>query len=211
MKITKHEHACVVLEDQGKKVIIDPGEFTPTFGSLDNVVAVVVTHVHGDHFSADHLQQIIQASPDVVILTTDEVRNSWQDPHAKAVHAYENHQVGPFSFRFFGEKHAVIHSSTPVPENVGVLVNDFFYYPGDSVIEADRTVAVLAIPACAPWLKIGEAMDLITVTAPKRVFPTHDAMLSDIGHSINNNWLSKAAEGVHAEYTPLKPGESFDY
>ncbi|HEV7453812.1 MAG TPA: MBL fold metallo-hydrolase [Candidatus Saccharimonadales bacterium] len=211
MKITKHEHACVVLEDQGKKVIIDPGDFTPTFGSLDNVVAVVVTHVHGDHFSAGHLQQIIQTNPDVIIFTTDEIVNSWQDPHAKAVHAYEDHQAGPFSFRFFGEKHATIHSSVAVPDNVGVLVNNSFYYPGDSLIEADRDVTVLAIPACAPWLKIGEAMDLITVTAPKRVFPTHDAMLSDIGHKTADSWLSQAAAVVQAEYMPLKPGESFDY
>jgi L-ascorbate metabolism protein UlaG (beta-lactamase superfamily) len=211
MNITKHEHACVVLEDQGKKVIIDPGEYTPTFGSLDNVVAVVVTHVHADHFNNDHLQQIIQANPDVVIFTTDEIVNSWQDRHAKAVHAYEDHEAGPFRFRFYGDKHAVIHPSVARPDNIGVAVNGSFYYPGDSLVEADIDVQVLAIPASAPWLKIGDAMDLITVTAPKRVFRTHDALLSDIGRGSVDHWLGEACKQVQAEYAPLSPGESFEY
>jgi hypothetical protein len=33
---------------------------------------------------------------------------------------------------FHGGRHSVIHSSIPVIDNVGVLVNDAFYYPGDS-------------------------------------------------------------------------------
>jgi L-ascorbate metabolism protein UlaG (beta-lactamase superfamily) len=211
MKLTKYTHACIVLEDQGQKLIIDPGQFTNDFGNLDNVVAVVVTHVHGDHFHADHLQNIIQVNPNVVIFTTDEVRNSWQDPHAQAVHAYEDHQAGPFGLRFFGDKHAVIHASTPVPDNIGVQVNGTFYYPGDSLAEADGNITMLAIPACAPWLKIGEAMDLITVTKPQHVIPTHDAMLSEIGEMINDNWLRQAAEGVQAEYKRLHSGESLEY
>ncbi|HSX17245.1 MAG TPA: MBL fold metallo-hydrolase [Patescibacteria group bacterium] len=211
MKVTKYAHACVVLEDQGKKVVIDPGEFANDFGGVDNIAAVVVTHMHGDHFSPEHLQAIVGANPDVVVYTVPEVAEQWGDPHAKVVHAYEDHTTGPFTFRFVGELHALIHSSVPQPQNIGVYINNGFYYPGDSFVLADRDVSVLAVPACAPWLKIGEAMDFLTASKPARCFPTHDIMLSDTGHDFTNSWLSMAAKTAGTNYTPLKPGESFDY
>lgn len=211
MKVTKYAHACVVLEEQGNKVIIDPGNFTPDFGSVEQVAAVVITHVHPDHFDPEHVQMIIAANPGVVVFTTDEVAKAWGDPHATVVHAYEDHTAGAFSFRFFGELHAEIHHTVPRPENIGVLVNGSFYFPGDSFVLADRDVAVLAMPAAAPWLKIGEAMDFLEATKPQRCFPIHDALLSDVGHTSVNKWLSQAAETVQAAYTPLQPGESFEY
>jgi L-ascorbate metabolism protein UlaG (beta-lactamase superfamily) len=35
MKLTKFQHACIVLEERGKKLIIDPGDSTPGFGNLE--------------------------------------------------------------------------------------------------------------------------------------------------------------------------------
>lgn len=202
----------MVLEEQGKKLIIDPGEFTADFGPLDNVAAVVVTHEHGDHFLPEHLQRIVQANPDVVVFTTPEIVDQWKDPHGKAVHAYEDHQIGPFKLRFFGETHAEIHSDFPRPQNTGVLVNDSFYYPGDSFVEPDHDIAVLAIPVGAPWLKVGECMDFFAHTTPKiRGFRTHDALLSERGLGSTDAWLTKTAEAHHLTYAPLHIGESFEF
>ncbi len=51
MKLTKYEHACVFLEnDDGDKVVIDPGIFTNLPGDLSRIVAIVITHEHPDHF-----------------------------------------------------------------------------------------------------------------------------------------------------------------
>jgi probable F420-dependent oxidoreductase len=70
--------------------------------------------------------------------------------------------VGDFTLRFFGGTHAVIHSSIPTIENVGVLVNEELYYPGDSyAVPEGIEVDTLAAPLGAPWLKIGEAMDYV--------------------------------------------------
>src|SRR3954471_7560361 len=104
MKLTKYEHACVVLEEQGKRLIIDPGEFTAAFGGTDNVVAVVVTHIHGDHFSQEHLDAIVAANPEVIVFTTPEVAQHWADPHATSVKAGDEQPVGLFNLRFYGEQ-----------------------------------------------------------------------------------------------------------
>ena len=76
-------------------------------------------------------------------------------------------EVGPFRLRFFGGRHAQIHSSIPVIDNVGVLVNESLYYGGDSfAVPEGVAVDVLAAPAGAPWMKIAEAMDYVMEVAP---------------------------------------------
>ena len=51
MKITKHGHACLELELAGKKALIDPGFYTEDVSGLKDVVALVITHSHDDHFA----------------------------------------------------------------------------------------------------------------------------------------------------------------
>ena len=84
------------------------------------------------------------------------------------VKAGDEIKVGPFTLRFFGEKHAVIHESIPVVDNVGVLVNGSVYYGGDSyTVPEGVEVDVLAAPAGAPWLKIGDVMDYVLAVKPR--------------------------------------------
>ena len=50
MKLTKHEHACVVLEKDGASIVIDPGSFSS--GAAEIIAgadAILVTHEHMDH------------------------------------------------------------------------------------------------------------------------------------------------------------------
>ncbi len=70
MRITKHEHAALRLEHDGQTLLIDPGTFTAPLDGLSGVVAVVITHEHPDHWTAAHLQQILQEVPGIPILST---------------------------------------------------------------------------------------------------------------------------------------------
>jgi len=123
----------------------------------------------------------------------------------------DTREVEPFTLRFFGEKHAVIHSSVPVVDNVGVLINDALYYPGDSfTVPEGVEVDTLAAPAGAPWLKIGEAIDFVLAVKPRRAFGTHEMVLSVAGKSLANARLQWATEQGGGEFVPLEPGESLD-
>lgn len=210
MKLTKYGHACVVLEEQGKKLIIDPGVFTPEFGDVSDVAAVVITHVHSDHYSPEHLQKIVGVNPDVKVFTAPEVATEWKDPHAQAVKAGDEQTVGPFTLRFYGELHSLIHPIAPQIQNVGVLVNGSFYYPGDSFTLPESAITVLAVPANAPWAKVGESLDFIKAVAPKKFFGTHDGLLNDAGMMVTGVWFKMASDNFGVEYTPLKVGESIE-
>src|SRR5688572_12691525 len=119
MKLTKYGHACVVLEEQGKKLVIDPGEYTDQFGELDNIEAVVVTHIHHDHLHAQHLQSIIAANPKVKIFTTPEASQELGNDHSVSVKNDDEQLVGPFKLKFYGAVHNVVHDISPANQNVG--------------------------------------------------------------------------------------------
>jgi L-ascorbate metabolism protein UlaG (beta-lactamase superfamily) len=210
MKITKYEHACMVLEDQGKKIVIDPGVYSQTLGSLDNIVAVVITHVHHDHFSKDNLQAIINANPEVVLYTTEEVAHGLTGGQVEIVHEGVQATAGPFVLRFMGEFHALIYPGMPRPHNTAVWIDDTVFYPGDSFTMPDKPVQVLAVPANAPWTDVGETIDYITQVKAARCFPVHNGFLSDDGNQLYNQILETAAKNVGSTFTYLKPGESLD-
>jgi L-ascorbate metabolism protein UlaG (beta-lactamase superfamily) len=59
MKLTKHGHACLELELDGARVLVDPGFYSEPMGHVQNVVAIVITHQHDDHCFEDQLDAII--------------------------------------------------------------------------------------------------------------------------------------------------------
>ncbi len=211
MKLTKYEHACMILEKAGSTLIIDPGSFTMPLSDIGDVVGVVITHEHADHWTAEQLTRILDRNPDARILGPAGVAAAATDATVEVVKDGDVVELGAFTLRFFGEKHAVIHETIPVIDNVGVLVEDTLYYAGDSYsVPEGIEVDTLAAPAGAPWLKVGEVMDYVLAVKPKRVFPVHEATLSQIGRNMVHGRLEWAAKEGGGELFVLEAGESSD-
>ena len=211
MRVTKLEHATLRVDVEGKTLIIDPGSFTLPVDDLSALVAIVVTHEHPDHWTPDHLERLRSAAPGVPIYGPRGVANAAAAFDVIAVDPGDTVDIAPFSLRFFGGRHAVIHESIPVIDNVGVLVNDELYYPGDSyAVPKGVDVALLAAPMGGPWLKIGEAMDFVLAVAPRRAFGTHDMTLSVIGRDMHRTRLTWATAQGGGEFSPLDPGDSIE-
>ncbi|MBX3068111.1 MAG: MBL fold metallo-hydrolase [Cryobacterium sp.] len=211
MKITKQEHSCLVIEKNEKVLVIDPGSFTTPLDGIRDVVAVVITHEHADHWTTEQLQRIQEFNPDAKIFGPSGVAKAAQDFDIEVAEAGTTVIVDPFELRFFGGKHAVIHHSIPVVDNLGVLVDGELYYAGDSfTIPEGIEVGTLAAPAGAPWLKIGEVIDYVTAIAPKRSFPIHEMTLSVAGKQMSNARIKASTEAGGGTFYPLEPGESID-
>ena len=203
MKLTKYEHACFTVEKDGQVLVVDPGEFSSDFIAPERVVAVVVTHQHGDHFDHEKLAEIIDKNPDAVIIGDESVTSKIEAFETKTVQAGDQLTVGLFDLEFFGGDHALIHASIPKITNLGVMINELLYYPGDSFTLPQKPVDALALPAAAPWMKIGEAMDFLAAIRPRLAFPTHDAILSEEGKEIADRLLSITANKNGSSYLRL--------
>ncbi|GEP46601.1 MBL fold metallo-hydrolase [Microbacterium saccharophilum] len=211
MRVTKHEHACLRLEREGKTLIVDPGSFTLPLADLQDLIGIVLTHEHPDHWTPEHLDRLLKAAPGTPIYGPAGVAAAAAGFDVITVSPGETVALEPFTLEFFGGRHAVIHETIPIVDNVGVLVNDEFYYPGDSyAVPEGRDVRLLAAPVGAPWLKIGEAMDFVLAVAPRRAFGTHDMTLSQVGREMGRQRLRWATEQDGGEFVALDPGESVD-
>jgi L-ascorbate metabolism protein UlaG (beta-lactamase superfamily) len=209
MKLTKYEHACLVIEKAGSVLVVDPGSFTMPLSDLDDVVGIVITHEHADHWTPEQLARLLDRNPEVRIIGPSGVAAAATEVTVEVVSAGDEIEVGPFTLKFFGEQHAVIHESIPVIDNLGVLVEESLYYGGDSyTVPEGIEVDTLAAPAGAPWLKVGEVMDYVLEVKPKRVFPVHEATLSQIGRNMVNGRLEWAAQQGGGELFVLEAGES---
>jgi L-ascorbate metabolism protein UlaG (beta-lactamase superfamily) len=210
MKITKHGHACLEVSNDSQTLIIDPGSYTEELTGLGNVVAVVITHKHDDHCDEAKIAKIKEANPNVQIFGTSEVAARLEGQKVTTVYHGDYYEVGSFKLEFFGDMHQIIHRSIPLIQNTAVLVNGDLYYAGDSYTPPDQKVKVLACPTSAPWLKVGDVMDFIQEVKPEICFPTHNALLSQLGHDLNNSRVKQVTEENGGEFRYLEVGQSLE-
>lgn len=205
MKLTKYQHSCFTLEKDGKVLVVDPGAWATDFIVPENVVAIVVTHEHADHFDPEKLHAIINKSPEAVIYGPDAVTRQIADLSAQAVLPDQTVEAGGFMLTFTGGTHATIHKDFhPEFQNVGVIVDDVLYHPGDSLALPNRAIKVLSLPIIAPWEKVSESVDFLIAVKPELAFPTHDAMLSEFGFGLYDRWHKLAAEKYDIRYERIE-------
>lgn len=211
MRLIKHQHATLRLEEAGETLLIDPGTFTLPLDAVTRVVGVVITHEHPDHWTPGHLDRILEASPGVSIYAPAGVARAAEGYAITTVAPGDVVEAGTFHLQFFGGAHEVIHPTLPDIENVGVLVNDRLYYPGDSyAVPEGVTVDTLAAPLGAPWLRIRDAIDFVLAIAPRRAFGTHDMTLSEIGKGMHRQRLQWATEQSGGTFFTLNPDDTLD-
>ncbi|HEY1616596.1 MAG TPA: MBL fold metallo-hydrolase [Streptosporangiaceae bacterium] len=197
MRLTKFTHSCVRLESGHGVLVIDPGCWSEP-AALDGATAVLVTHEHSDHLNAAEL-----ASRDIPVYA----------PAAAAIEglAYasvasgDRFTAGGFAVRAVGGRHAVIHGGEPDCANLGYVIEDSYYHPGDSLTVPGAEIDTLLVPMQASWLKTTEAISFVQAVAPRRAFGMHEGQLNDRGLRAANRWLSYAAG---AAYRYLAPGET---
>ncbi|MFV0427136.1 MAG: MBL fold metallo-hydrolase [Beutenbergiaceae bacterium] len=205
MRIVKREHACLVVEEATGALVIDPGSWTAPVDDVESVAAVLITHEHADHWTPEHLSGLRRRFPDAPIFGPAGVAGAAQA--VTVVTAGQTESVGPFRLHFYGGQHAIIHRSLPVVDNIGVVVNDRFAYGGDSLVPPPGAVEALAVPAGAPWLKLGDAMDYLAAARPEHSFAVHDGVLSPAGLDLAHKLLASAAATVSTTHHRLTPGD----
>jgi L-ascorbate metabolism protein UlaG (beta-lactamase superfamily) len=211
MRLTKLGHACVRLEKDGARLVIDPGEWTGP-GALDGARAVLVTHEHADHLDTAAVRAALDADPGLELWTNAAIAAAQLGGFGGRVHAVAHGDVftaAGFDVHVYGSDHAVVMPGLPVVANTGFAVDGAVFHPGDALTVPEDPVPVLLLPVSAPWLKFSEMAGYAReVAAARGGYAIHDATLSEQGLGLTARLLAGMAQAGVGPFTRLAPGES---
>ncbi|NAS24660.1 MBL fold metallo-hydrolase [Herbidospora sp. NEAU-GS84] len=209
MKLTKLGHACWRFEKDGRTLVLDPGSFSGT-GLLDGAEAVLITHEHVDHLDQNLIKS---AAPDLEVWTCNAVTNSLGEVPVKiqTVREGDVFDVAGFSVRVIGEWHAPTIPDAPIIQNIGFLIDDRVFYPGDALTDPGVPVEVLLAPSNAPWLRVWDFIEYLRMVRPDHAFSTHDGLVNEIGQGMIDNFMTMEGKKQKSDMRRLKPGESAEF
>ncbi len=212
MKVTKYGHACLFVEKNDQTLVIDPGCFTKLPKSIpNNVVAVIITEEHADHYDLPNLELLLEVNPEAIVYTTSVVSNILKaiNISAVAIEGRSTKNAGDFTLHFSETPHAVVHKTSPC-QSLSVQVDDSIYYPSDSYQTITGKVSLLALPVSGPWYKVTESIDFVNSIDSRKILPTHNALNSPVGNMVAQNHIKAHLEENGREWVDLKDGESLE-
>ena len=193
MRLTKFGHSCLLVEEGGSRVLLDPGSFSEGFETLEGLTAVCLTHQHVDHLDPERVRPLLDRNPGVRVVSDEGSAEALGVAGAdvEVVHDGDELSIGGLALRVVGRDHAAVHPEVPVVPNVGYLLGGRLFHPGDSLTMPGEPVEVLAVPAGAPWLKLADAVDYLRKVGPRVAVPVHEKVLSEVGISSHYRLLEQ--------------------
>jgi len=207
MKISKYLHSCLLVEDRGKTILIDPGVFTAQEKALDlsqikSLDYLLFTHEHPDHMYLPFVKEIVAKFPEVKIITNDSIVTILQKEDIKASSTQDA------IVKLESVPHEKLWDSK-IPENTLITVFDKLATPGDSH-HFSTSVDVLALPIQAPWGSTTDAINLVLSLKPKMIIPIHDWMWKDGFRQMMYQRLAEFFKTKGIDFKSPKTGEIMD-
>ena len=211
MRIKKYPHSAIAIEEGGTKIIVDPGIWSPGVENETGVSAIFITHEHPDHYDPIRILTLLAANPEIQIVSNENVveQLNHKGIPATAVKEGGRGSFGSISYSVHGKDHARIDADLPVVPNRGFLFNDRLYHPGDALHNPGMPIEILALPIMAPWARISDMLDYIRELKPRKLFPIHDALLTELGPYEAHT--KRVVESIQSMYIHIKPGEEEDF
>lgn len=217
MLLTKFAHACVKLTKDSNTLVIDPGVFSDAAQVLTDANAILITHEHPDHFDKDAIAQALNTKHDAVTYApasvAEALRLAAPDAHDRifAVTPGETFSAAGFAVTGYGGQHALIHASIPVIANVGYVIDNVVYHPGDSlIVPAGVQSETLLVPVHAPWSKVAEVIDFVVSVRAKNAFQIHDGLLNETGLNFTESHIQRIGAEHGTTFRHLSVGESVE-
>lgn len=204
MEVTKYIHSCLLIEIDGKNILIDPGNYsyeskTLDINNLDRLDYLLVTHEHPDHMYVPFIKEITARFSSLPIIT---------NPSAKELLNKEGITAISDGSEFITVERAPHEKLfwTEPPQNILFNIGNMLTHPGDCLHFTSHT-PILALPLQAPWCSLTQAVELAVSLKPEVILPIHDWHWNEVAREAFYKRLETyfATQGI--KFVGLKTGE----
>ena len=210
MRITKYGHAAFLVEEGETSLLIDPGSFSTGFEHVTGLTAVLLTHVHADHYDELKLASVLKNNPGARVVADEDTAVKLNEAGHEVTVAHEGDKLklGAVEVEVIGHDHALIHRLMPQAKNVGYMIAGRVFYPGDALTVPTRPVEILLLPVEAPWTKVAEVVDYLLEVNPKVALPAHESVSAV--PEMQYGMIAGVAGGRNIDWRPMKLGDTVE-
>lgn len=184
MQVTKYPQSCLIVEVDGRRLLIDPGVFVTasyTPDDLGEVDAVLYTHRHPDHVDTDLAVTLHQRG--IELFGNADVCELLGRPLVTEVRDGEPFEAAGVEVLPRDLPHVELVDGSPGPPNTGFLVAGRLFHPGDGVEITGLGARALAAPISGPSISFRDAYKLVEAVGATTVVPIHyDLFTADPRH-----------------------------
>ncbi|MGH3440481.1 MAG: MBL fold metallo-hydrolase [Nitriliruptorales bacterium] len=174
MKVTKYPQSCLVVEGDGRRLLIDPGVITMNAFSLDDfgaVDAVLYTHQHPDHYDENQVDELLDRG--ATLYGNADVCDKIGGDRASEVTDGETFEVAGFEIAPRDLPHVEMVDGSPGPPNTGYVIDGMLFHPGDGAEIEGLRVTNLALPIAGPSISFRTAYRFTESLGAELVIPIH--------------------------------------
>lgn len=213
MKIKKLGHCCLVIQENGKRIMTDPGSYSTLQDEEKNIDIILITHEHPDHLHIESLKKVMENNPQAVIVTNSAVGILLEKENIsfKKIEEGQSEILLEVLIEGFGNLHEEIYGTFGQVQNTGYFIASKLFYPGDAFINPNKKVDILALSVAGPWMKLKTAVDFAKEINPKVCFPVHDGMLNPLRlgpvHRLPELFLGES----NIKFIPMNEGDEQEF
>lgn len=203
MKLTRYFQSCLMVEDSGARVLIDPSaQDAKNFDKFGKLDAVLYTHEHGDHFDPELAEKFAAAG---VKLYANASTAKQMKTQPTIVADSQSIEVSGLKIQAKELPHCLMVDGSTSVQNTGYLLNEKLFHPGDGANLAGLSVEVLAVPLNGPDISLHDAYAFTMQVGAKQVVPIHYDFLGG-----NPDFLARTLTEKGVKTHTLKRGESVE-
>ena len=176
MIVRKYPQSHLVLEKNGKKLIIDPGYITFEKGfkvsDFQGADVYLISHQHADHLGPETIKEVIQDRP---IFGNYDVVSKLKEvgvEQAKEIKNLEEIEVEGFKIKAVDIEH-FRKEGFEMPPNTGFLIDGVFFHPGDGFKAPEIKSENAAVPIGGATITLDSALQFVKDIGARVVIPMH--------------------------------------
>jgi len=175
MKVTKYPQSCLIIEQDGKRIGIDPGSFVAEKYNAEDLLpldAILVTHEHPDHANPELIKALAQNGK-VPVIANQSTKNLLGDVVTQVVVDSEEFEVAGIKIVARELPHCLLPDGSAGPQNTGYVIDGAFFDPGDGISLEGLHVGAAAVPIAGPDISSKDVFDFVKQLGCRTVIPVH--------------------------------------